>query len=1043
MIPQRIKLRGFLCYKDEQAIDFQGSATLWMLSGLNGSGKSAIFDAVTFALFGHHRGGASGNVELINKDSDTLVVEFDFLLDGHLCRVKRTLKRDTKGGARGTQQMFLHEDAKWVPIAETAQKREFDKWVAENIGLNYDTFTSSVLLLQGKAEKLLDSRPEGRREVLASIVDLERYERLHQKADERRKTIETTVKALNGRLAALPAVEPLELAAARSRISEAEEARTAARAEVERLQALEYQSRLWQDLQARLVQARSRHTRAQALLAGSAQIEQLMDRLRELREVTPRLQDIVVLRGQAHQAAQQHETLSLKREQKLLVRAERESAVKQAEERRRTLQAQADSQGRQYRELSIRFREASVQLGKLSEAERQEQELERVHQDRAALPANPAEQAKQARETMERLEALARVVPVLDRFRGRRDELAQAVADERQADEGMQNVRKRGEELKRTAEELKQNLEQTTATHRDAAEQATEARTLFQQARSALEEVSNLDGAHVCRHCGQALTAGHVEEEKVRRGKAATEAEARAKATAQALERAKKAEQELRGRYEKADRDCQEAREEWQAHNVHLKQAKAAIDRLQRECAAVYDELPEEHAKRVAKGPVADWQKTAYPAAADVEAVRAEARGVDAARRKLRDAEAVVQKHATLTAQEKSIRSTLERLLGDLPKDRAAVRKTHADLEHQEKALFQAIDAGRARAQETEKECQRLVKERDEVQAEIGKIDADLRERQLVQDNAQRGIGQAMRQLPDAWKKSAETIGMAQLNVLTKERDDLIAQQVDEQSRELEHARANLQVLRQDVEALEKQEVNYPPEARQRPDQIGAALREAKVVDARSDSELSSAQQQLMLLESYEKQRQEVRNELKAQEGELHTYRTLAELLGRERLQLYLVRQAERQVVEYANAVLDRLSGGQLYLKLSGEASGEQGTAKALELEAFNRATGDRPINVAFLSGSQKFRVAVSLALGIGQYASRQHRPIESVIIDEGFGCLDSQGRQVMIQELQNLRSQMRCILLVSHQEDFAEAFSDGYQFRLENGATRVTRFQK
>jgi DNA repair exonuclease SbcCD ATPase subunit len=160
-------------------------------------------------------------------------------------------------------------------------------------------------------------------------------------------------------------------------------------------------------------------------------------------------------------------------------------------------------------------------------------------------------------------------------------------------------------------------------------------------------------------------------------------------------------------------------------------------------------------------------------------------------------------------------------------------------------------------------------------------------------------------------------------------------------------------------------------------------------------------------------------------------------------LQLYLVRQAERQVVEYGNAVLDRLSGGQLYLKLRGEAEGEGSSCKALELEAYNRVTGEKPINVAFLSGSQKFRVAVSLALGIGQYASRQHRPIESVIIDEGFGCLDSQGRQVMIQELQNLRSQMRCILLVSHQEEFADAFSEGYRFELVDGATRVQRFQK
>ena len=46
-----------------------------------------------------------------------------------------------------------------------------------------------------------------------------------------------------------------------------------------------------------------------------------------------------------------------------------------------------------------------------------------------------------------------------------------------------------------------------------------------------------------------------------------------------------------------------------------------------------------------------------------------------------------------------------------------------------------------------------------------------------------------------------------------------------------------------------------------------------------------------------------------------------------------------------------------------------------------------------------------------------------------------------MIQELQNLRGHLHCILLVSHQEEFADAFPDGYRFELEGGATRVTRF--
>src|SRR5262249_39766129 len=106
VIPQRVKLKGFLCYKDEQEISFDGNATLWMLSGLNGSGKSTIFDAVTYSLFGHHRGGGQQAHELINKDCDTLLVEFDFLLDGHPYRAKRTLRRNTRGGATGTQQIF-------------------------------------------------------------------------------------------------------------------------------------------------------------------------------------------------------------------------------------------------------------------------------------------------------------------------------------------------------------------------------------------------------------------------------------------------------------------------------------------------------------------------------------------------------------------------------------------------------------------------------------------------------------------------------------------------------------------------------------------------------------------------------------------------------------------------------------------------------------------------------------------------------------------------------------------------------------------------
>src|SRR5262249_22085632 len=158
-----------------------------------------------------------------------------------------------------------------------------------------------------------------------------------------------------------------------------------------------------------------------------------------------------------------------------------------------------------------------------------------------------------------------------------------------------------------------------------------------------------------------------------------------------------------------------------------------------------------------------------------------------------------------------------------------------------------------------------------------------------------------------------------------------------------------------------------PAETRMEPAQVVSRLQKARQALRACDEELAKARQQKTLLEGYRQQRDELQKEfLEAEKRQSHA-KTLAQLLGRDRLQLRLGRQAERQVVDHANAVLDRLSAGQLYLRLCGEADGDGNTAKALELEAYNRETGEKPINVAFLSGSQKFRVAVALAMGIGQ----------------------------------------------------------------------------
>lgn len=186
------------------------------------------------------------------------------------------------------------------------------------------------------------------------------------------------------------------------------------------------------------------------------------------------------------------------------------------------------------------------------------------------------------------------------------------------------------------------------------------------------------------------------------------------------------------------------------------------------------------------------------------------------------------------------------------------------------------------------------------------------------------------------------------------------------------------------------------------------------------------------------KQYEKLTAQLRTAERQHDLHKKLDTLLGQNGLQRELVRDAEQQIVELANDTLQNLSDGELSLEQDDEAGGREDKAFALRVR---RAGDPVPIGVLFLSGSQKFRVAVSVALAVGRFASGRARPLEAVIIDEGFGSLDKDGLRAMADELKRLqRSQeLKRVILVSHQDEFTDQFPVGYQLSSgENGTTAV-----
>ncbi len=335
----------------------------------------------------------------------------------------------TTGGVSGSQQIFRLDangegKSSWTPLEGTGQKREFDAWVAENIGLTYDTFTASVLLLQGKAEKLLDSKPEGRREVLAGIVDLQRYEDLHQQADDARKRLKATLETLKTRLDTLPPVTPLELSIADEQIKAKEDERTAARTAVERLQELQQQSRGFFDLQERLTKARLRHQEAERLLGDATTIETAVERLRELREVLPHMDEMVKHRNSVHKAKQDTEELKKLLEERTDHLAGHENALKQTAEKKRSLHKLIGDDEIHQRKLVQEFRDSSVLMERLGKFEDHERDLKELEKELQRLPADPAALVKAARDRYDALVRLAESVRHLERFDRKREERA-------------------------------------------------------------------------------------------------------------------------------------------------------------------------------------------------------------------------------------------------------------------------------------------------------------------------------------------------------------------------------------------------------------------------------------------------------------------------------------------------------------------------------------------------------------------------------------------------------------------------------------------
>jgi len=306
------------------------------------------------------------------------------------------------------------------------------------------------------------------------------------------------------------------------------------------------------------------------------------------------------------------------------------------------------------------------------------------------------------------------------------------------------------------------------------------------------------------------------------------------------------------------------------------------------------------------------------------------------------------------------------------------------------------VESRRARYRENTARLKTLADEIAAHDRTLAQINADLRERPALQ-----------KKLADLQGKVvAATEARAQIETLAARRN-----------RWLE----GLQADRAQRSALDAEASQFAARAVDA-DNLQNALDKLRFEARVATEELGAARQRLASLDSLVKYRAEKQAARKKLADEQGIFEELREAFGKRGVPALIIEAAIPEIELTANRLLQKMTGGRMNVRFETQRETQAGEAR----ETLDIKIADELGTRAYenFSGGEQFRVNFAIRIALSRLlAHRAGAQLQTLIIDEGFGSQDAQGRERLVEAINVIQDDFQRILVITHLDDLKDAF--------------------